>query len=684
LKLIAIGASIAVVLLGVFLYLLLGGTKPTKGKDNNQDQEDALKVAQDMLSKKTDLTTCRAALDKVKDHLRTQQDRPPTLDAATRDFLKQRFALTDEEVAEISADSYTLLDGHDLDQCFLLRDAARSIEAEARGAGGPRLTPLDQATAAFAWVVRQVRLEAGVFPAVPPQFALRRGWGTPMDRALVFLSLLEQFGSGEGEQRNGRPNLLGCLVAFPRAEGMPELWACGVLIEDDPQVYLFDPRLGLPLPGPGGKGVATLADARKDPAVLAQLNVKPVQQTPGRPLAMAAGCWVYEPGYDVRAKRAVDADLYQYVPLSAMAPRLRHLQEKLLPPQVRVNLAVDAQADTKKLQAAAAALPGERPVAVTPLPHYLFYFSQRGGTGAHAHLRNFLMKDEGGNDPRPEIQLNLLRGFVAANNPTKAPLPQGIVFDLEMVPWFDMPLYFRDQERFPFHIGLGEGVRGKYAEPFKHFATEPGQGRDLMLRGKQRDAVTALTQERGETADQLREMRRIQNQVGLLEELDAWVGKMQAAYAELLRAKDNPPAKPAAERAIGALWANETGQKVMALIQGAAAQTRSAEATYYLALCKHDRAEQLQARLDLTARIKKEPVKAATEWVEVEYWWTQFTNEFPHAHESDAVRRLHGRALDAQGKHEEAARIWNSDTPTRARGLDRVACLYLAAQARRK
>ena len=98
LKLIAIGASIAVVLLGVFLYLLLGGTKPTKGKDNNQDQEDALKVAQDMLSKKTDLTTCRAALDKVKDHLRTQQDRPPTLDAATRDFLKQRFALTDEEV----------------------------------------------------------------------------------------------------------------------------------------------------------------------------------------------------------------------------------------------------------------------------------------------------------------------------------------------------------------------------------------------------------------------------------------------------------------------------------------------------------------------------------------------------------------------------------------------------------
>ncbi len=39
------------------------------------------------------------------------------------------------------------------------------------------------------------------------------------------------------------------------------------------QIYLFDPRLGIPLPGPGQKGVATLADARKDASVLRRAKV---------------------------------------------------------------------------------------------------------------------------------------------------------------------------------------------------------------------------------------------------------------------------------------------------------------------------------------------------------------------------------------------------------------------------
>src|SRR5262249_60407746 len=58
---------------------------------------------------------------------------------------------------ELRSRTFTLLDGHPLDLCLLLRDAARALGT--RGPDGKAAPALDEATAAFAWVVRQVRLE---------------------------------------------------------------------------------------------------------------------------------------------------------------------------------------------------------------------------------------------------------------------------------------------------------------------------------------------------------------------------------------------------------------------------------------------------------------------------------------------------------------------------------------------
>jgi hypothetical protein len=44
------------------------------------------------------------------------------------------------------------------------------------------------------------------------------------------------------------------------------------LLVDD-QLYLFDARLGLPIPGPGGEGVATLEQVRNDESLLRQLDL---------------------------------------------------------------------------------------------------------------------------------------------------------------------------------------------------------------------------------------------------------------------------------------------------------------------------------------------------------------------------------------------------------------------------
>ena len=49
------------------------------------------------------------------------------------------------------------------------------------------------------------------------------------------------------------------------------VWLCAALVGG--QAYLFDARIGLPIPGPDGQGVATLNQALADPAILERMNL---------------------------------------------------------------------------------------------------------------------------------------------------------------------------------------------------------------------------------------------------------------------------------------------------------------------------------------------------------------------------------------------------------------------------
>lgn len=51
----------------------------------------------------------------------------------------------------------------------------------------------------------------------------------------------------------------------------PRPWLPAALVDD--QLYLFDADLGLPIPGPGGVGIATLEQVRKDKNLLSELDV---------------------------------------------------------------------------------------------------------------------------------------------------------------------------------------------------------------------------------------------------------------------------------------------------------------------------------------------------------------------------------------------------------------------------
>ena len=629
-KTIVIGSGCAVVLLGLFLYLLLGGPAPPTGTPKGEETQNLLEEARKGLAKETDYNTCRTALDLLNIHYGKLADEDkrlaPEYVAASRESQKA-FAFSKdekenkEELAELERSSFTLLDAHHLDQCFLLRDVARSLR--------PAGKPLEQAAAAFRWVVREVRLQEGKFPAVPPDFAVRRGWGTPLDRALVFVSLLEQLDNVEGP--GARPHLRGCLVCWPAKENEPpQVWACGVLVGDEPNLYLFDPRLGLPLPGPNGEGVATLAAVRKDPKLLEQLTVQS------------------EYPYDVTAERVGEAELYHYVPLSALAPRMRFLQDTVLTRATRATLAVDAAAERKNLDAAAAAL-GDPPVPVKPWPR---------GT---EDLRTFLPRAEGGADRD------------AAVAPVQA-------FAMELVPQNLLPPFFQDPARFPVNIDLGQWVRGEFAEPFLRFSLDAKEGaHELMLRGHYDEAIEKIHGERETTTALIRAARGLEGEPLLMQRVDEWVNKALKKFADVERAKRGQGNLEAAKQELVEVLRDPIAVEVKTLLQGAAAQRRRPETTYYLALCKHEQAELAQGRLGPTGG-------AAPEWKDALAWWEKYTREYFRDPEIWAARRQQGLALAALGRTEEAIQVWKEGEPDDKRPLDKfekVACLYLAKQAKK-
>jgi hypothetical protein len=607
------------------------GGGPKRAEENN------LETARQSLTRQADLSACRAVLQQINSELGDKPAlRPPALSKEQAEWLRANAGLDGEEIAEIENPNYTRLDGHHLDRCFLLRDVARSLEIKGvRGAAGGAAPepPLEQATRAFAWVVRQMRLGEHEGEAIPPVFALRRGWGLPLERGLAFLALLEQLGDADA----ARPDLLGCLLYVPGGpEGRPRFWACGIVVGDGKDVYLFDPRLGLPLPGPKGQGVATLQQVRKQPDVLAQLNLDDKHR------------------YDVTAEQAKQAHVLLVCPLSSLSPRMRHLQEQLLVPTVRVRLAADPAKELARLQAACDA----------------------GGDKTHVELpkrdvvllRRFLTVDEGGVD----------RGG-----------PQGLarkdLFTRDLVPWRAYPPPLQDEERIGAGSPLDQRLRGYFAAAFVVPMMEAGQARDLLLRGRSSSATQQLVRER----ERWREQQKVRANAGDVDQqIGPWIDEMYKAYAGQLRAKSAAD-RESAEQRIKELWGERRAAPVYLLLFGAAALARTPEVIYQLGLCSQEKAEQQQARLDLQARAEgKSPrpadvEKAREAWQDALGTWKQFEESYRLAHPArTAVRQMRGRAEAMLGDTKAAAATWK-ELPDNATDLERLAALYLVRQLKK-
>ncbi len=264
------------------------------------------------LTRQTDLNACRNALQQINAELSEKPNlHPPALTNEQKDWLRENLGLSGEELSEVETNHYTRLDNHHLFRCFLMRDAASTLEVKGvRGKAGAvvREKPLDQAARAFAWVMREVRLRQRDGEEAPPAFVLRRGWGTALERALVFLALLEQLGDPDAP----RPRTARFSAANSRQLRQPCVCGRAASWSATARRCICSIRyLGLPLPGPKGEGIATLSQVRQQPEVLAQLNVGDKYR------------------YPVTMEQARAAQALLVCPLSTLSPRMRYLQEQI-------------------------------------------------------------------------------------------------------------------------------------------------------------------------------------------------------------------------------------------------------------------------------------------------------------------------------------------------------------------
>jgi hypothetical protein len=311
------------------------GQETTAGDAPVRNQDDYGAAAFDQLKKAANVTDMRDALGLYDEHASQEPDLKKSIREEIQQLqgqpdLHKQLALDDDEIVDITSPAMQPLDAYHVLSCLQLRDVADSLQLSS-------LPPLRRTLVAFDWVMRHVMLVSDDRERLqPPLVVLDNGQGNAQERALVFLALIDQLNPDE---------TAGCMIAVAGASAdRPRYWLPGVLVHEPKQInieqdrdniYLFDTRLGLPLPGPDGPtSVATLAEIRKEPRLIESLAL--------------SKDWPY----DVTPAQAAGAVPHLVLPLGALAPRLKVLEGWLKERQEAVHLTVNFQEMLKRFEQA--------------------------------------------------------------------------------------------------------------------------------------------------------------------------------------------------------------------------------------------------------------------------------------------------------------------------------------------
>jgi hypothetical protein len=191
--------------------------------------------------------------------------------------------IPEQGLLQMESPQFTQHDGRHIEDCLLYHAIASRVAKD-----GDDITRVRRI---FDWVVRNISLvppnslsPPGVEQAKSrPYDVLLRGMATELsgsdwaERSWVFIALCRQIGVDVGLIAfDSKPQGQGAEPPVPIDPAKPQpsstqIWICGAAIED--KLYLFDAALGLPIPGPGGQGIATLEQAATDPSILKRLDI---------------------------------------------------------------------------------------------------------------------------------------------------------------------------------------------------------------------------------------------------------------------------------------------------------------------------------------------------------------------------------------------------------------------------
>jgi len=197
-------------------------------------------------------------LPQLRDRLNHWQDQGAPEIEWRVDPLVAELPQQDRELAimkSLDGREYSDIDMILLQETVWLRDIARMAGAKDELTVAKRL---------FDWTIRNVQLEpdgpSGGSTRHYPMEILLLGRGNAAERAWIFMLLCRQ------------QKVDAVMLAVPgEGNADPRLWLPAIV--SDKQLYLFDPRLGLPIPGPGEQPVATLEQVAADDGLLRQLDL---------------------------------------------------------------------------------------------------------------------------------------------------------------------------------------------------------------------------------------------------------------------------------------------------------------------------------------------------------------------------------------------------------------------------
>ena len=207
----------------------------------------------DRLNISSDATTVAGTLNEWARTCHPLDDSKAASDAVAEALLKS--LLTDEEREIVGSDRFLSRDGQHIRDCIWSK---RTVAFAAGSAG----SELERTVNLFNYVVRNVDLVAPGSVDIPlPSFWVALfGKGTVEDRVWIFANLLRQM-------------RIDSVILRPKASASDAEtskkqanWLMGVLLADG--VYLFDPRLGLPVPADSAEPETLLVEK---PATLSQI-----------------------------------------------------------------------------------------------------------------------------------------------------------------------------------------------------------------------------------------------------------------------------------------------------------------------------------------------------------------------------------------------------------------------------